>query len=454
MLIKFSRLLILGLILSIGASFAQTGREDGSKYGHGEDSIRCLKNLSLYGEYYKQKNFTDALVYWQQVFDECPKSTSNIYSQGETMYKALLSKEKDPVKKEEYYNILMNIYDQRMKYFGNSKKYPASYIMGKKGVAMLRYKGDDKNVIKEASELINKAITERGAKTQAAVIITFMTNTITRYKDGDIDEMTVVDNYNTASTVMSKKIQVAKGKKKVEYEGYKKMIDKSFANSGAASCENIEKIFGPQLTEHAEDLDWLKRINRLLIRSNCDESQIFFNTSELLYKIEPSASSAFGLFKMNLETNNIDKAKQYLNEAINLEEDDDIKAKYYTKLALLSFSEKKYHEVKAISLKALALNPNCGTAYILMGKAYAASANTYGKNAFEHSTVYWVAVDKFIKAKKVDPSKAEEANNLIRIYSAYFPNKEEIFFQKEVSIGASYKVGGWINETTKVREKK
>ncbi len=454
MLNKFLKLLLIELIISIGITYAQTGREDGSRYGHGKDSIRCLKNLSLYNEYYKQKNFPDALVYWEQVFDECPKATSNIYSHGEKMYKALLAKEKGSVKREEYYNKLMSIYDQRIKYFGNSKKYPTSYIMGKKGMAMLTYKKDDKEVIHEASELINKAIKERGVKTQAAVIITFMTNTVTRYKDGDIDEMMVVDNYNTASSVITQKIAVAKGDKKIEYEGFKKRIDKLFANSGAASCENISKIFEPQLDEHAEDLEWLKRTNHLLVRGGCDETQLFFNTSELLYKIEPSSSSAYGLFKMNLETNNIEKAKQYLKEAIEMEEDSDAKAKFYTKLALLSLSEKKYQEVKAISLKAIKLKPDCGTAYILIGKAYAASANTYGKNAFEHSTVYWAAVDKFVKAKRVDPTKGEEANNLINIYSAHFPNKEEIFFQKEVAISAPYKIGGWINETTKVRERK
>lgn len=32
-------------VLSLGttASFAQTGASDGSRFGHGEDSIRCLK---------------------------------------------------------------------------------------------------------------------------------------------------------------------------------------------------------------------------------------------------------------------------------------------------------------------------------------------------------------------------------------------------------------------------
>ena len=182
--------------------------------------------------------------------------------------------------------------------------------------------------------------------------------------------------------------------------------------------------------------------------------ELFFNTSELLYKIEPTASSAYGLFKMNLQTNNIENAKQYLKEAINLEEDDVQNAKFHTKLALLYLSEKRYKDVKITSVNAIKLDPQNGSAYILIGKAYAASANTYGKNAFEHSTVYWAAVDKFVKAKRIDPSITDEANNLISIYSAHFPNKEEIFFQKEVTIGTSYKIGGWINETTKVREKK
>jgi len=119
----------------------------------------------------------------------------------------------------------------------------------------------------------------------------------------------------------------------------------------------------------------------------------------------------------------------------------------------LALSEKKYQEVKSVSLKAIALKPDCGTAYILIGKAYAASASSYGKNAFEHSTVYWAAVDKFVKAKRVDPSVAEEANNLISIYSAHFPNKEDIFMQPEVDLGGTYKIGGCINETTKVRER-
>ena len=451
---KFTRLVILGLVLSAGTLFAQKGVEDGSKYGHGEDSIRCLKNLSLYYQYYKQKNIADALQYWQIAFDECPKSRSSIYSNGEKMYTILLSKEKDPVKREEYYNKLMQIYDQRIKYFGNSKKYPTPYILGKKAISMLKFKGDDPAVMKEAYALLEKAISQRGAKSQAAVLQTFLAASIKQYKSGNIDAEKVVNDYNTVVKILDQQIAQLQGSKKEKAVELKAMVDKMFATSGVASCENIEKIFGPQLTEHTGDQDWLERINRLLSKNDCGDSQLFFKTSELLYRIEPSANSAYGLFKMNLKTQNMDKAMEYIKEAIELEQNPEEKARFLTKLALLYLSEKKYPEVKATALKALKLNPKLGDAYILIGKAYAAAAKDFGKDAFTHSTVYWAAVDKFYKAKQVDPEVADEAQNLINIYSAHFPGKEEIFFQKDVNLGGTYHIGGWINETTKVREKK
>lgn len=45
---------LFALSLSATASFAQTGASDGSRYGHGQDSINCLQNISIYSEYVKQ----------------------------------------------------------------------------------------------------------------------------------------------------------------------------------------------------------------------------------------------------------------------------------------------------------------------------------------------------------------------------------------------------------------
>ena len=63
---------------------------------------------------------------------------------------------------------------------------------------------------------------------------------------------------------------------------------------------------------------------------------------------------------------------------------------------------------------------------------------------------YWAAVDKYVKAKHVDPEMAAAMNKKIAIYKAHFPTRETMFFYN-IKPGDKYKVGCWINETTIAR---
>ena len=45
-----------------------------------EDSIRCLKNISIYTEYVKTNNFKDAYTPWMSVFTEAPKAQVSTYT--------------------------------------------------------------------------------------------------------------------------------------------------------------------------------------------------------------------------------------------------------------------------------------------------------------------------------------------------------------------------------------
>jgi hypothetical protein len=89
----------------------------------------------------------------------------------------------------------------------------------------------------------------------------------------------------------------------------------------------------------------------------------------------------------------------------------------------------------------------------LIGQLYIAAREDVFDNDFDQTTVFWAAIDKFAQAKNVDPEVADKANDLIRQYSKYFPNNELVFFHT-LKEGDSYKVGGWINETTTVRSRK
>jgi tetratricopeptide (TPR) repeat protein len=118
-----------------------------------------------------------------------------------------------------------------------------------------------------------------------------------------------------------------------------------------------------------------------------------------------------------------------------------------------STQRKDYKKARTLARKALEVRPNWGNPYILIGQAYVASRETAFSDPFDRSTVFWAAVDQFIKAKNKDPEAKSKANGLINQYSKYFPNNEVVFFHT-LKEGDSYKVGGWINENTTVRSSK
>ena len=118
----------------------------------------------------------------------------------------------------------------------------------------------------------------------------------------------------------------------------KAQVEQRFASSGAADCETIIKIFGAQLDENKANLDWLKLINKLLDKADCTESDLYYATSEYMHAIEPAAGSARGLARMYMKKNDTEKSVTYYNQAIELADNDEDKAKYYIELSTVYFS--------------------------------------------------------------------------------------------------------------------
>ena len=100
--------------------FALCYVESFSQSKYGVDSVSCITNLSLFREYYKQKNYIEALTPWRWTFQNCPKASGNIYKNGPIIIKSLIKER--PEQKKEYVDTLMLIYDQRIKYFGKVEK--------------------------------------------------------------------------------------------------------------------------------------------------------------------------------------------------------------------------------------------------------------------------------------------------------------------------------------------
>lgn len=427
------------------------------KYGADSASrMECAMNISLYSEFYKQKNYVDAVNPWRKVFNNCPAASKNTYIKGANIYKRLIAKEKVAANKSALIDTLMMIYDQRIEHFGQRGS-----VLSYKCADLYSYRGN--TVADKVYPMAKEAMELEQGKTKAAVVTIYMQTAVELYKNSGIDGNEVISAYTFAMDVLSQADEYCKGRvaKNDKYSAkYKKELENVatsitnvealFSESGAATCEALVNIFTPKFDEFAQDLEWLKKVTKLLNKSDCADAELFAKASENLYSLEPSAEAAHNLARLFLKKEDFTKATGYYEEATKLQEDAETKALYYYEWSTLAMAQGSYQKVRTLSREALKLNPNDGRPYLMIGKAYAADAKNIGKETVEHNAVYWAAVDKFYKAKIVDSSLEEQANDLISTYSKYFPNKEEAFMFG-IEDGATYQVGGWINETTKAR---
>jgi len=426
-------------------SMAQKGVEDGSRYGHGEDSISCIKNLSLYREHFKHNAYSSALDSWRIVFDECPKSTKNIYIDGAKMFNDFIDNEKDPERKAILMDSLRLIYDQRIKYYKQRGS-----VLGRKANAILRHPEyrSDPDIQEETYGYMKESISILKNKSSDAVVFTFMTSSVMLYQAGRLTDQQVIEDYAQVSDILD--YQLTLNSDNETFVKYKEATDNNFITSGAPTCESLIEYFQPLWEERKDDVNYLGRAVRFLSALECESEPFYALAAVALYEKEPSAQAAFGLAKLFLSKEEYDKAIAYYKEAISAETDPVKKGNYYYQLAYITNTELNQPEkARTLALEAIKLKPDWGEPYILIGDAYAGSKDCF-TDEFEKTTIYWVAVDQFSKAKSVDAEVAEKANERISTYKKYFPDIETIFFYS-LKEGDNYKVGCWINETTKVR---
>ena len=443
---------LFALSLSSTAVFDQKGVEDGSRFGHGQDSLICLQNISIYNEYVKTNNFKDAFPAWKTVFEEAPVSQISLYTNGAKILRALIAAEKDGAKQKEYFNLLMKVHDQRIQYLDGLNQLvrtPATKgdIMGAKAHDYFTMGGQDMN---EAYKMFAEAVASEKQNLPYYVLMEFVDASARMVKTDEAHKEQFVQDYIAASGYANEAFNAAKKESaKKNYQTAKENIDAYFINSGVATCENLQDIYAPKVEENKANIDYLKSVITVMQKLGCKESEAYFAASEYAHAIEPTAATAFGCGAMYYKKGDIDKSIQYFDNAIELEQDPIQKADYCYTTAQILFGNKQLSKAKQYARKAIESNGASGKAYILIAQMYAASPNWSDEAALNKCT-FFAAIDKLQKAKSVDPSCAEEADKLIRSYAAYTPKDEDLFFIG-LKKGNAVTIGGWIGETTTIR---
>ena len=443
---------LLALSLSATAVFAQKGVEDGSRFGHGQDSLNCLQNISIYTEYVKTNNFKDAYPSWKAVFDEAPWAQIATYTNGAKILRALIAAEKDGAKQKEYFNLLMKVHDQRIQYLEqlntlSRTKATKGDIMGTKAHDYFTMGGSDNN---EVYAMFAEAVAAEKHNLPYYVLMEFVDASARKVKADEAHKEQFVQDYIAASGYANEALNAAtKESAKKNYKTAKENIDAHFINSGVATCDNLQAIYAPKVEASKTDLEYLKQVVKVMKMLGCTESEAYFAASEYAHAIEPTAEPAIGCGYMYYKKGDFDKCISYFDNAIELEQDPIKKADYNYSAAAVLFANKQLSKAKQYARKAIELNGEWGKPYMLIAQMYASSPNWSDEGALNKCT-FFAVIDKLQKAKSVDPSCAEEADKLIRTYAGYTPKDEDLFFIG-LKKGNAVTIGGWIGETTTIR---
>lgn len=174
---------------------AQKGIEDRSRFGHGEDSIRCVTNIAMYRELMRQKKVYEAAEYWEVVISECPYSTEMVYSDGIRMLKLMMENVKDPERRDHLFLRLMNIWDARIMIFGSDRDQKRKNLTAWKAIDLLKYKRDDITYVEKGYKLLQESLRGNRSEVSEVIIFTYLSVTVTLEKRNKLTNDELISNF-------------------------------------------------------------------------------------------------------------------------------------------------------------------------------------------------------------------------------------------------------------------
>lgn len=445
---------MMAFALVAGAFAQKPGYSTDRPYGVGEDSVKCVTNLSLLQNSAKAKAFKDALGPWTYVYENCPASSINIYIYGPQIYTALYQKETDAAKKKAMVEKMMQIYDKRLQYFGDrNAKGTVLAMKGQSYIEMLGANADNKvvyNIFKEAVDSEKEHLYPQDA------FAYFMNSSLVEFKKDASKKDQYLQDYFTTMKYLEAAVDVYAEQNDTATVSYmnqvKEGVIKGFVASGAGDCKTLNAYYADKLEANKSNKDFLNNMIGSLQSIGCTESDLYFTAAEYLHKLNPTANSALGLANRSMRSRDFDTAMKYYEQAAELETNKMKSSQYLYNLAALLVNQRSYPKARQVAYESLKYNPNNGENYILIAQMYASSAGDIFGGGEKTGLVYCAAIDKLIKARSVDSSVAGKASNLISRYSGYLMDTSTAFMMG-IKAGETVTIPGWIGETTTVRLK-
>ena len=414
---------------------------------YGADSAECIKYLSYYQEYFKQKNYDEAIPHWRKAFALCPPTANQtMLVNGAVMYRNLIKENsRNSVYREALVDSLLLIDEVR------AQNYPryATTAYNNLGLDMINYVKNDNMRLYEG---LSKVIEINKDKTVPNIFLFQFNAAIALYQDGQLGTEDILNVYDQSMGYLEK-LQAADPSNATN-EKISSAIEDLFITSNVAGCEDLVALFTPRLAAAPDDLALASNIVRMLSTAeDCTDNDLFVQAATTMHRLDPSHNSAYFLYRVYSLRGDVDNAEKMMQEAIDSEDSDaEQDAEYFFELATFCYKNNRSADSYKYVLKCMDLDADGN----LKAKSYLLAGTIWGStvckgNEIEVRAPYWVAVDYMNKAKAADPSLADECNNYISQYRTYYPTTGDAFMY-DLTDGQSYIVScNGMSATTTVR---
>ncbi len=394
---------------------------------------------------------------WKTVYEVAPAADgerNTHYGDGIKLYEYKASLEKDSLVKAGYIQRLLFIYDEVIRCYGRE-----GFTIGRKAFD-LYYKYPQFATDIEKFNMFKRSF-DLEKEDAPAFIFNPFTSLLANLV---VDEKISIDEASPYANMMLDIL--AKNKEKLPASKWKAEgwdVVESYAPArlktlegvkGFYDCNYYKEQYYSAYENAPNDCDSIILVLSRMKWAECSGEDPQVNTVFTAYNQEcnkPEPGSGNTCRQLLAEGKYREAADCYEQKAQEVE-DAEKSARYMLTSAKIYYGElKQYSKARNAAYKALEFKSNWGEPYLLIGKLYASSGPLCGPGrGWDSQIVTWPAIDKWQKAKSVDPSVAAEANKLINRYTQYMPSVEDVF-QRNLKKGQSFRVKCWIQETTTIR---
>ncbi len=411
------------------ATMAQQDFSDPRYARYGDTPEQREQNIlrsNFLKEAVQNKDYNLAAHYFQQLLADRPKVSVNIYKYGAIIYRNKINRAKSVAEKKTMIDSLLAVYDARVLHFGDSAKEGKAYVLDVKARDVLNFMANNRAAIRQA---FREAIEAGGEQTNPETIVVFFSNLCDDYQNTDeVMPEEIIAEYDRLTPFLE------------AHPNFKEQFDAAFGRSGAADCENLEKLFRAKLEAAPEDVEVLNQAVSLMTRANC-QSDFYFEVAEKSYAAQPSAQMAIYLAQAFKNKGDYEKASKYLNASLATEETPEERQKLLTQISVVELVANNISAAAKAAKEAMELNPEDGVPVFVLAQCYGISASNCGEQ-FERQAACWVAYDTMTKAVALlenNPEYLDTAKQAQAAFRNRFPSQEECFM-RDLQAGNSYRV--------------